>query len=321
MQDMLERPTGDAKLPEGFVGKIAAWLGEGRAAAGTPVPAALQTIDMPWRGKGLRETFTRVAGLAALLSTPRDARLDTVVVFLNSGAEPHIGPGRAWVEYARALASRGHACLRTDFSGWGESPDEGHRPGRPYDEHCVPDTLRIVAALRGRYRRIVLAGLCAGAWVALKAAQQIRVDGVFALNPQLYWKPGLPVIIRDPEAFEWRTPMRERHRKAARWQLWSFLDLLGIRPMAAHWLTALRKNRTRVILSFAAGDDGLVFLRDRCARRLARELRCGYLTVEETAGIDHQMYRLWMRPAIVEQMAHFLEALPATPDDGVKIKP
>ena len=115
------------------------------------------------------------------------------MVFLNSGSEVHTGPGRAWVEYARGLARPGVEVLRVDFRGWGESPDEGHAPGRPYDEHTVNDAIDVVEARRAQGRRVVLAGLCAGAWIGLKAATQVRVDGVIAINPQLYWQPGDPV--------------------------------------------------------------------------------------------------------------------------------
>ena len=86
--------------------------------------------------------------------------------------------------------------------------------------------------------------------------------------------------------------------------------------MAARWLIELRKRMTPVMLCFAEGDDGLTFLRDRCGRRLARELSSGCLDMAEIAGIDHQMYRLWRRTAIVEQMLRFLAALPpCTPVD------
>lgn len=310
MQMMLDVAAGDAKVPAAFIDGIVAWLGPARHGI-DPVPTPSATVvDMPWRGNHVHASFLQVDGLTALRCAPAEGDSETVVVFLNSGAEPHIGPARAWVEYARELATHGYTCLRTDFSGWGESPDEGHQPGRPYDDHCVADTQRIVASLRKRYKRVVLAGLCAGAWVALKAAQQIHVDGVFALNPQLYWQPGLPIIIRISDVYAWRTPMRERHRKLARWKLWSLLDLFGARPMASRWLTVLCKRRTPVMLSFAEGDDGLTYLRDRCGRRLALAQRAGYLTVEEIPGIDHQNYRLWHRPAVVTQLLRFLHDLP-----------
>jgi pimeloyl-ACP methyl ester carboxylesterase len=310
MRRMLDVPSEDATVPPHFVSSIVSWMGETRADERGRPPEHHESVDIPWQGGRVRETFVEVAGLTAIRSSIEGGQSDILVVFLNSGSEPHIGPGRAWVEYARTLALHGHRCLRIDFSGWGESPDEGHAPGRPYDAHCVAETVRIVAALRRQHARIVLVGLCASAWVALKAAQLARVEGVFALNPQLYWKPGDPVEALMADTHRRRTSERLREARGARWKYWSLLDLLGIRPMAARWLIALRNRRTPVMLSFAEGDDGLTYLRDRCGRRLAREMRAGYLAVEEIPGIDHQMYRVWRRPAVIEQMKHFLDSLP-----------
>jgi pimeloyl-ACP methyl ester carboxylesterase len=317
MWRMLDVPSEDATVPPHFVASIVSWLGEARADEHGAPPAHRESVDIPWQGGHVRETFMHVAGLTAIRTSMEDARSNTLVVFLNSGSEPHIGPGRAWVEYARSLALHGHACLRIDFSGWGESPDEGHAPGRPYAAHCVAETLRIVAALRERHvARIVLVGLCASAWVALKAAQLDRVEGVFALNPQLYWQPGDPVEALIADTHRRRTSKRLHEARGARWKYWSLLDLLGVRPMAARWLIALRESRTPVMLSFAEGDDGLTYLRDRCGRRLAREMRSGYLMVEETPGIDHQMYRSWCRSVIVGQMERFLASLPSARTTG-----
>lgn len=310
LRRMLDVPSEDATVPPQFVASIVSWLGEARPEERGAPPAHRDSIDIPWQGGRVRETFMEIAGLTAIHSSIEGGQSDILVVFLNSGSEPHIGPGRAWVEYARTLALRGFGCVRIDFSGWGESPDEGHAPGRPYDAHCVAETVRIVAALRREHARIVLVGLCASAWIALKAAQLARVEGVFALNPQLYWKPGDPVEALMADTHRRRTSERLREARGARWKYWSLLDMLGVRPMAARWLSALRKRGTPVMLSFAEGDDGLTYLRDRCGRRLAREMRAGYLTVEETSGIDHQMYRVWRRPAVIEQMLRFLASLP-----------
>lgn len=310
MQQMLDVPSEDATVPPHFVAPIVSWLGKVRADARGVPPACRESVEIPWHGGRVCETFMEVAGLTAIHSSSEGGRSDILVVFLNSGSEPHIGPGRAWVEYARSLALRGYGCLRVDFSGWGESPDGGHAPGRPYDAHCVTETVRIVEALRNQHAGIVLVGLCASAWIALKAAQLVRVEGVFALNPQLYWKPGDPVEALMADTHRRRTSERLREARGARWKYWSLLDLLGVRPMAARWLIALRRCATPVMLSFAEGDDGLTYLRDRCGRRLAREMRSGYLTVEETSGIDHQMYRMWRRPAVIGQMVHFLDSLP-----------
>lgn len=312
MQTMLDVPAGEDSVPAGWIEPILAWLGPPQACAIGARPEVRQAADIAWQGSKVSAHFTLIDDLAAICSQPPDRTPDTVVVFLNSGADPHVGPGRAWVEYARALASLGYACMRPDFTAFGESPDGGRKPGRPYDPHCIDDTARMVAALRGRYRRIVLAGLCVGAWLSLLVAQTTRVEGVFALNPQLYLTPGWkgPIFIRLSDAIAWREPSRRRQRLLARLGVWSMLDAVGIRRMASRWLIALRRRRIPVFLSYAEGDDGLAYLRDCCSRRLACESRHGYLTLEEVPGIDHPMFHTWRRPAVIEQMMRFLASLP-----------
>lgn len=311
MANMLDVPCEDADVPDGLISQIAAWLGEAPASARRCRSWSRAAIDMSWKGKTLRERFVQVGGLDAVLCRLADCGdPDTAVVFLNSGSEPHVGPGRAWVEYSRTLALHGYACLRVDFSGWGESPDEAHAPGRPYDAHCVRDTLRIVTALRANHARVVLIGLCASAWVALKAAELIPIEGVFALNPQLYWRPGDPVEARIRDTHRRRSRARALEVIGRKLRLWSMLDAIGIRPMASRWLRSLRRHRIPVLLCFAEGDDGLLYLRNRCGRALAREMRHGMLRLAAIPGIDHQMYRLWRRPLVEEQLARFVASLP-----------
>jgi pimeloyl-ACP methyl ester carboxylesterase len=232
------------------------------------------------------------------------------VIWLNSGSEPHVGPGRAWVEYARALALRGRASLRLDFSGWGESPDRGHAPGRPYDPHGIEEAAAAVAALRGLgYERVVLAGLCAGAWVALRTVLEQDVTGVVALNPQLYWRPGDPVeaLMRDTRTR--RAAEREREARGGRLGVWTLLDRLGHRPWAGRWLDALAATGIPVLLCFAEGDDGLEYLRNRLGNRLARVTARGTITVVEIPDIDHSMHRAWLRERVVDAVEDFVGAL------------
>jgi dienelactone hydrolase len=304
---MLDVPCEEADVPEGLIPQIASWLGEAPATTRLGGVRRHAATAVPWKSGMLREHFVQLGGLTAVqCNLPEHGNQDTAVVFLNSGSESHVGPGRAWVEYSRTLALHGCTCLRTDFSGWGESPDEGHAPGRPYDAHCVDETVRIVAALRASHARIVLVGLCASAWVALKAAQHIPVDGVFALNPQLYWQPGDPVEALIVNTHRRRTMARACEALGRRLRLWSMLDAIGIRPKASRWLSSLRRRGTPVLLCFAKGDDGLLFLRNRCGRWLARETRRGTIRLAEIPGVDHQMYRLWQRPAIEEQLIRFV---------------
>src|SRR6185437_16000310 len=145
------------------------------------------------------------------------------------------------------LNLRGYPTVRLDFSGLGESPDLGHAPGRPYDAHCVDEAIETAAALRALgFRRVVMGGLCAGAWIGMRAALYADLDAVIAINPQLYWQPGEPLDVRIVDTFERRTPIRAR--EAAKGAKWTKLDVLGMQNYAGRWLTALDRKRARVLL-------------------------------------------------------------------------
>jgi dienelactone hydrolase len=314
VETALDVPSEEAVVPTAIVDALADWIGD--AAPGEPVsasePTPRSTAEIAGSFGTIRETMTQVAGLTAVRGDPLGATPSTVVVFLNSGSEPHVGPGGAWVDYSRAITAQGHAALRVDFRGWGESPDDGHAPGRPYDRHCLDDAIALTDALRGEFDRVVLAGLCAGAWIGMHAAQETPVDAIVAINPQLYWDFGCPVEATIPQTRARRTRQREREALGGRYGVWSALDLVGIRPMATRWMQALRDRRTPVAMLFAEGDDGLEYLRNRCARALDRELRLGNVQVAELGDLDHQMYREWRRDEVAGRITAFVAGLEAT---------
>jgi pimeloyl-ACP methyl ester carboxylesterase len=328
----LEVPAEDATVPTGIVDAICEWVGH---AAELETPAASPDTGPRLGSDHVRLTvddgalLERVVTLGperlvGVLTEPANgAPSSTTVVFLSSGSEPHIGPGRAWVEYARALAMRGHRCLRVDFRGWGESPDAGTTPGRPYDSHCEDDTIAIVRAVRdqGYGERIVLVGLCAGAWVAVRAALREGLGGVIALNPQLYWQPGDPVEALMSDTRVRRASERRREELGGRYGLWTALDLLGHRPWAGRWLDDLVASGTPTSMVFAAGDDGIEYLRNRLARRLDRAVASGVVAIVEVPEIDHSMHRVWLRGRMVETIAAQLAQLAAQPTRPAGFEP
>ena len=303
-------PSEDAIVPAAIVDAIAGWLGEAPEAAPLQLARRATATFGATFGR-ITETIVDVAGLTAITSdragTPETA--ETRVVFLNSGSEVHVGPGRAWVDYTRALAGAGVGAMRVDWSGWGESPDRRHAPGRPYDQHGIAETVEIVQAVRASgVKRVMLAGLCAGAWMAVQAALRTRVDGVIAINPQLYWLPGDPVEALLSDTRKRRIPIRERDARLRDKHVWDALDVIGVRPPAAHWLHGLTERRVPSLLLFAEGDDGLEFLEMRCARRLRHEQAAGYVRVVQIPDIDHQMYRTWRRGDVITALRAFVDA-------------
>ena len=305
---VIDQPTEYATVAHDIVGDICHWIGPGTVHPWEPVPQDRSVIR--WQGGSVGEEVVRLGhlGLVGILTSPMGASRATVV-WLNSGSEHHVGPGRAWVEYARDLALGGYSSLRVDFSGWGESPDHGHAPGRPYDQHGIDEVRQIVEVLRKRgHQRIVMAGLCAGAWIALRAALIVEMDGVVAINPQLYWQPGDPV--EADIVSETRVRRRDeihRFKKLRHTGLWWCLDALGLRHPAATWLRDLARTGTPVVTVFACDDDGIEFLEDRVGRTWTRVRRRGQVDVAVVEDIDHPMHRHWHRSNVVTAIRTWLD--------------
>ena len=315
----LDIPAEGAEVPHAILERIVAWIGDAPGGAPAAAPRAVDVArpkaEIDWHGGKLTEEVVALGPLrlTGMLGAPIGAHQPTTIVFLNSGAEPHTGPGRCWVEYTRALNLRGYRTVRVDFSGWGESPDHGHAPGRPYDPHCVDEAIAVTEALHALgHERVVMSGLCAGAWVAMRAALTGKIDAVLAINPQLYWYPGCPIDARMADAIARRTPDREREIQYAATGFWSVLDVLGMNNYGGRWLRDLTEVGTPTLMLFAEGDDGLGYLHNRLGRRLKHALAPGSIKLWTIPDIDHQMYREWRRADVIAKMAEYLALLQAS---------
>lgn len=120
------------------------------------------------------------------------------VVLVNTGADYHIGAGRMYVSMARRWARRGYVVLRMDLAGLGDSDT---RQGMPDNEvfptTAVEDVRGAIEFLRERYRvgDVTLAGVCSGAYHALRAAvASVPLNRIFMINPETFsWKEGTPI--------------------------------------------------------------------------------------------------------------------------------
>ena len=110
------------------------------------------------------------------------------LLLLSSGALPHTGPNRAWVELARRWAARGIPTVRLDLPGIGEAG--GNDPELVTDESTyeswrVDDVRNVLNQLQaaGISDRFVLGGLCSGANTSLQGAlADPRVCGALLIN-------------------------------------------------------------------------------------------------------------------------------------------
>ena len=188
-------------------------------AAETPVPGATAVVTE-------RPVFLGPDGLVfgILTEPPPDEARRRAVILLNAGADHHIGASRLYVSVARRWAYRGYIVLRMDFAGLGDSFT---RPGRVdndvFPAEALEDIRTAVEFLRTRYgiRECTLAGLCSGAYHALRAAAAgIPINRILMVNPANYfWKAGeslenlqLAEVVRNPAVY------RERFFSLAAWK-------------------------------------------------------------------------------------------------------
>jgi exosortase A-associated hydrolase 1 len=124
--------------------------------------------------------------LVGVFSQPTEAPPDdqVAVLIIVGGPQYRAGAHRQFVQLARALASAGHAVLRFDQRGNGDSTGDARSfTDISPDVGCAVDALRWQAP---QARRLVLLGLCDGASAALLYLQDgsdQRIDALCLLNP------------------------------------------------------------------------------------------------------------------------------------------
>lgn len=121
--------------------------------------------------------------LLGVLSRPEDARR-TIVVIVVGGPQYRIGSHRQFVMLARALAAQGHAVLRFDCRGMGDS--SGEAPGFEAIEPDIGAAISASLSAVPGADQVALWGLCDGASSALlymDRENDPRVKGMFLINP------------------------------------------------------------------------------------------------------------------------------------------
>jgi alpha/beta superfamily hydrolase len=284
--------------------------------------------------------------LFGILSTPQSAspgaRLRRGILLLNAGGTHRVGPNRLYVTLARRWASLGHAVLRMDISGIGDSlPRPGEAENAIYTANAPADIQQGIRYLRERAgaSECCAIGLCSGAYHAFKAAVRgLPLESVVMINPlTFFWKDGMSLDAPLPD----RRVISEAHRyqkTAFRMQSWLKLmrgqvnvgrvvqilvrrtgsvinhycrDLarrLG-RPLnddLGRELESVARRRIGMLFVFAARDPGIELLRTQGGSRV-KKLR-SQLQIELITGADHTFTTHRARNRLIEVLARALES-------------
>jgi pimeloyl-ACP methyl ester carboxylesterase len=318
---------------------IATWL-KSAATPGTPRPAEGPCLET----QTFRESamaFGAGRALTGILCAPTRPRAECkrrLAILLNTGANSHIGAGRAAVIQARGLAERGVASLRMDIFGIGDSgwTREGplsaiHHAERSRD---VSDAIDALSTLH--FDEIALVGVCSGAFLAFQTAlADPRVNRILLANPQ-FWLPPAPESLADPlqgaygstSTYAWKLLSPTTWRRALVGEL-KLKAVLGIgREIAgrlfgrvhAKWrrrasnegdlVALLRRLQTRgceVQLVLSEGDPAREALLGHLPGRDFSALD-GVMRIIEAEGADHAFVMRRTRQAFLEWLGEFLGA-------------
>jgi alpha-beta hydrolase superfamily lysophospholipase len=272
-----------------------------RAEASAPSDMLLTLpVDSPAKNSFITERpvfFQSDALLFGILTEPRpEEKRRRGVILLNAGADHHIGASGINVSLARRWAQRGYFVLRMDFAGIGDSAG---RPGEPDDEvfpkGAIDDICAGIEFLKNRCNvgDIALAGLCSGAYHALRAAVAgLAVSRVLMVNPQnFFWKKGMTVndlqlveVIRNPGVYRHQVLSFNAWKRllSGKVSIWRIMKIFVRRPLLTlesvlrdfarrlhirlprdlGWeLEGIAARGVRMAFVFARGEPGIDLLR------------------------------------------------------------
>ncbi|MCS6914981.1 MAG: alpha/beta fold hydrolase [Myxococcales bacterium] len=261
-------------------------------------------------------------GMVGVLTEP-SAEVGAVdrplVVLLNAGLLPRIGPYRLWVRLARQLAAEGFAVLRFDLSGIGDS--EPRQDALGFEEAALDDIRQVLdqmARSRG-VRRFVLMGLCSGADNSyLAALRDDRIVGIVLMDGYAYRTPGFylryfgrrllrrrswyslgrlaleQVRARLPRVLG-PAPMNPSVRPVP-----DYVRAFPPRAQVAAGLRSLAARGVHIYVIYTSGMDGHYNHRTQFLRAFRDVDFRGHLTLDYFAESDHTFTELRSQRALVE---------------------
>ncbi len=282
--------------------------------------------------------FGDKARLFGIVCRPRRPGADLPpVVFVNTGANHHIGSNRMTVVLARRLARLGVTSLRMDVAGIGESPAAPGQPdNRLYSEDACEDVRAALDWLGGqKLGPAVAVGLCCGGYVAFYTAlRDARLVGLVMANVQRFvWREGDSLEINLRRSYQsnryyvamarrsdtWRRALRGevnargiltavlgRVRKRILMRVDDWQSRLfgrgGARQRVVRGFRGLSARGAETLLIYSAADGGLDELEayfGRGGRRLSRLPR---MQIDIVDGADHTFTARWARERFAERV-------------------
>lgn len=244
-------------------------------------------------------------GLVGVITRPRTAASKVGVLLLNAGITRHVGPFRAHVDLARALAEQGFAVLRFDLSGLGDSAlpalAEGDRRRRDIDA-----AMQLLTQTTG-VERFVLCGLCSGADDAFhvgahdeRVAGAILLDGVAYPTPGFWLRHALPRLLNFGKVLRYLMSRRNPGPSLSDFRDWP------PRAQARQMLASMVERGARLLFVFTGGAYHYFNHRAQLAASLGAAAASPRVSLEFWREYDHTFYLRKHRRVLVARITAWM---------------
>jgi exosortase A-associated hydrolase 1 len=259
--------------------------------------------------------------LVGIVSQSEVRASDIGIVIVVGGPQYRVGSHRQFALLARALARAGHAVMRFDCRGMGDST--GDAPGFDAIDADIAASIDALQAACPAVRRVVLWGLCDGASAALLyglRTRDVRLAGFALANPWLHTEQAQAHAIvharyrqRLREGAFWRKlvsgGINPLHKLGEIWRHWRAARAIGaVDQTAAGLLAALSELQQPMLL--------LLCRRDATAQAFLAQLQLdgnGFLARPHVHRVDfpdadHTFSRAEWRAGVEEETLAWLRA-------------
>jgi alpha/beta superfamily hydrolase len=273
--------------------------------------------------------------LSGIITYPERPRKSApAVIFLSAGVIHRVGPNGLYARLCRDLAANGFLTLRFDFSGIGDSLPRGDH--LVFTQSSLLESRAAMDFLAGKTgaQRFVMAGLCSGAFAAVKAAMNDpRIQGTVVINTQ---------TLQDGDQNEFQTYAFQRsvarHLMNPRTWLKVFtgtahfegkLEILASQLKGlfrkrrlsrsacaiTQQLQALTERNVNLLFVYSKGDPGLEYFRLLGEQEIERLRATGRLELRIIAGTDHIFAPPQARDKLRRVCLEWLERFDDAPGD------
>ena len=211
-----------------------------------------------------------------------DADGPTLIIH-NTAAQHRVGPGRVWVEAARELAAEGMIVVRFDRRGTGETGLATTEFVDMYSDTSKEDVRDIVSAIGVTPDRLMMTGVCSGAWSAAYGAYCAGAKSVVLVNAVVYsfrhvefrlekllkLTPPEPGDSAERRPRTWVDLAKKWTRRWLPHAIWLQLGNFGVTQVPELLLKQLKKKTVSVDIVLSP-DDHAWFDKQRGTRAISR---------------------------------------------------